>query len=182
MNTMTDESASAPHVSASAPAVSPFDPEGITWQRVSPRLATARFILLAIFLGIPLLALVVLAIALPDAAPWLWMSAGIVTVLLAWSAVIIRRQVRAIGFAERDEDLLIRKGVMFRSLVVVPYGRMQFVDVNAGPLARKLEISSLQLHTASPGTDATIDGLVPSEAARLRDRLASRGEARLAGL
>lgn len=179
---MTDDSASDLHVSASAPAVSPFDPDGIVWQRVSPRLATARFILLAIFLGIPLVALVVLAVVLPDAGPWLWISAAVVAVLVVWSAIVIKRQVSAIGFAERDEDLLIRKGVMFRSLVVVPYGRMQFVDVSAGPLARKLGISSLQLHTASPGTDATIDGLVPTEAARLRDRLASRGEARLAGL
>ena len=176
---MTDESASDLHVSVTA--ASPFDPEGIVWQRVSPRLTTARLIMLAIFLGIPLVALVVLAVVL-SAGPWLWLAAGVVAVLAAWSGFVISRQVRAIGFAERDEDLLIRKGVMFRSLVVVPYGRMQFVDVNAGPLARKLGISSLQLHTASPGTDATIDGLVPSEAARLRDRLASRGEARLAGL
>jgi uncharacterized protein len=40
----------------------------------------------------------------------------------------------------------------------------------------------VQLHTASPQTTATIEGLRPDEAARLRDRLASRGEARLAGL
>jgi uncharacterized protein len=76
----------------------------------------------------------------------------------------------------------VRRGVMFRSLVVVPYGRMQFVDVEAGPLARKLGYASVQLHTASPATDASIPGLVPDEAARLRDRLARRGEARLAGL
>ena len=78
--------------------------------------------------------------------------------------------------------VLIRKGVMFRSLVVVPYGRMQYVDVTAGPLARIFKIASVQLHTAAMGTDASIDGLTPAEAARLRDRLASRGEARLAGL
>ena len=89
---------------------------------------------------------------------------------------------RALGYAERDEDLLVRRGVMFRSLVVVPYGRMQFVDVEAGPLARRLGYASVQLHTASPSTDAAIPGLVPDEAARLRDRLARRGEARLAGL
>ena len=92
------------------------------------------------------------------------------------------RQVRAIGYAERDDDLLIRKGVMFRSMVVVPYGRMQYVDVEAGPLDRRLGLSKVQLHTASVGTDAQIPGLPPDEAARLRDRLASRGEARLAGL
>mgnify|MGYP000866005591 CR=1 FL=1 len=162
--------------------VSPFDPDGIEWQRVSSRLATARLLLLGIFLGLPLVALVVLAVLLPQAGPWLWVSAAAVAVVVAWSVAVVSRQVRAIGYAERDDDLLIRKGVMFRSLVVVPYGRMQFVDVTAGPLARRLDISSVQLHTASPGTDATIDGLQPADAARLRDRLASRGEARLAGL
>jgi uncharacterized protein len=163
-------------------ANSVFDPDGIVWQRVSGRLATARLIMLAMYLGVPLVALIVVAILVPDAGPWLWIGAGAVAIAIVWVAYVIGRQVRAIGYAERDEDLLIRKGVMFRSLVVVPYGRMQFVDVAAGPLDRNLRISSVQLHTASPGTDATIDGLEPEEAARLRDRLASRGEARLAGL
>ena len=103
-------------------------------------------------------------------------------VVLGWSSWLFGRQVRATSYAEREDDLLVRRGVMFRSIVVVPYGRMQFVDVQAGPLARLLGYSAVQLHTASPGTDAHIDGLVPDEAARLRDRLASRGEARLAGL
>ena len=71
---------------------------------------------------------------------------------------------------------------MFRSMVVVPYGRMQYVDVKAGPLARAFGVASVQLHTASIGTDAAIDGLPPVEATRLRDQLAARGEARLAGL
>ena len=159
---------------------SPFDPPGVTWERVSLRLATARLVLVGIWLGLPLVAGAVLAVVLDQT--WLWfVTAGLLAVAL-WTAYVIGRQVRAIGYAERDDDLLIRKGVMFRTLVVVPYGRLQLVDVTAGPLARKLGIASVQLHTASPGTDATIDGLRPSEAARLRDRLASRGEARLAGL
>jgi len=54
--------------------------------------------------------------------------------------------------------------------------------VNAGPLDRRFGLASVQLHTASASTDARIPGLDPEEAARLRDRLASRGEARAAGL
>ena len=92
------------------------------------------------------------------------------------------RQVAAWGDAERDDDLLLRNGVLFRKLVVVPYGRMQFVDVTAGPLDRMAGVARVQLHTASATTDASIPGLTPPEAARLRDRLAARGEARAAGL
>jgi membrane protein YdbS with pleckstrin-like domain len=59
---------------------------------------------------------------------------------------------------------------------------MQFVDVKAGPLDRAFGVAQVQLHTASAATDARIPGLGAAEAARLRDRLASRGQARLAGL
>ncbi|MFJ3405500.1 PH domain-containing protein [Promicromonospora sp. NPDC090134] len=158
---------------------SPFEPHDVTWSRVSPRLVTARLVPGTISLGIPLVVGVVLAVTV---SPWFWILAGVPAVFLLWSFLLVPRQVRAIGYAERDDDLLIRKGVMFRSMVVVPYGRMQYVDVEAGPLDRRLGLAKVQLHTASVGTDAQIPGLPPDEAARLRDRLASRGEARLAGL
>ncbi|MFI6425703.1 PH domain-containing protein [Promicromonospora sp. NPDC050880] len=158
---------------------SPFEPHDVTWNRVSPRLVTAMLVPAAFWLGIPAVVGVVLSLTV---SPWFWFLGGIPAALLLWSVLLIPRQVRAIGYAERDDDLLIRKGVMFRSLVVVPYGRMQYVDVEAGPLDRRLGLAKVQLHTASVGTDAQIPGLPPDEAARLRDRLASRGEARLAGL
>jgi membrane protein YdbS with pleckstrin-like domain len=160
--------------------VSLFSPTDVDWLPVSPRLATGR----RLTVGAPM----VVAVAVPlvvAAVTRVWWVAALALVpvaVAAWAWWVIGRQVEAIGYAERDEDLLVRRGVMFRSLVVVPYGRMQFVDVEAGPLARKLGYASVQLHTASPATDASIPGLVPDEAARLRDRLARRGEARLAGL
>lgn len=157
----------------------PFEPAGLDWKPVSPHLRTARHIVLAVFLGLPSVALTVLAAVLGG---WFWLAPAVVGSLTVWSAVIVARQVKAIGYAEREADLLVRKGVMFRQLVVVPYGRMQFVDVQSGPLGRALGIAQVQLHTASPGTDASIPGLPPEEAARLRDRLAALGEARLAGL
>jgi uncharacterized protein len=158
----------------------PFEPAGVAWQPVSPRLATARLVTTAIVLGVPLVGGVVAAVL--SGAAWVWAVPAALLALAAWCVVLIPRQVRAIGYAERADDLLIRKGIVFRSMVVVPYGRMQYVDVQAGPLARAVGIAQVQLHTASPGTDAAIDGLPPEEASRLRDQLASRGEARLAGL
>jgi membrane protein YdbS with pleckstrin-like domain len=72
--------------------------------------------------------------------------------------------------------------VAFRRLSVVPYGRMQFVDVTAGPIERLFKLSTIKLHTAAAASDARIPGLEPAEAARLRDQLASLGEAKAAGL
>ncbi|HEX3003607.1 MAG TPA: PH domain-containing protein [Angustibacter sp.] len=158
----------------------PFAPDDVTWHPVSDRLATGRRLVVGALCAVVAIAIAVVAVL----AGQLWLLTLLVVpaAALAWAWWLIGRQVHAMGYAERADDLLVRHGVMFRSIVVVPYGRMQFVDVAAGPLARKLGYSSVQLHTASPGTDASIDGLVPDEAARLRDRLAQRGEARLAGL
>jgi len=158
----------------------PFDPADVTWTPVSRRLVGARLTVTSIVLT-PVLVLVVLLAVLVGEA-WLWVFPAVVLLLALWIVWLVPRQVGAMAYAERADDLLVRRGIMFRSLVVVPYGRMQYVDVNAGPLARRFRIASVQLHTASPATSASIDGLPPHEAARLRDRMASRGEARLAGL
>lgn len=86
------------------------------------------------------------------------------------------------AYQERDEDLIVERGVMIRRLSVVPYGRMQFVDVTAGPVDRIFRLATVRLHTAAAASDARIPGLERAEAARLRDRLAALGEARAAGL
>lgn len=162
------------------PATSPFDPPGVVWQPVSPRLVTVRLISIAIWVGIPFLAGV--AVAALTGVAGLWAIPAVIGAFGLWLTWLVPRQVRAIGYAEREDDLLVRKGILLRSIVVVPYGRMQYVDVTAGPLARKVGIASVQLHTASAATDAEIPGLPAAEAARLRDQLASRGEARRSGL
>lgn len=164
----------------SAESTHPFDPDGVAWTPISPKLTTVRQIgnlATTLVLLVPFVVLTVLT-----GSAWFLAGAAVALVLGVWMALLVPRQVRAWGYAERQEDLLIRKGVMFRSLVVVPYGRMQYVDVQAGPVDRQFGIAKVQLHTASAGSDAAIPGLTPEEAARLRDRLASRGEARLAGL
>ncbi len=102
--------------------------------------------------------------------------------LLVWGWPMLGRNWRSWRYAERADDLLIQRGVMWREETVVPYGRMQLVEVESGPLQRKFGLASLQLHTAAAATDATIPGLDPAEAERLRDRLTELGEARSAGL
>jgi membrane protein YdbS with pleckstrin-like domain len=96
--------------------------------------------------------------------------------------VLLRGRFRSWGYAEREDDLLIRRGFVVRRLSVVPYGRMQFVDVTAGPVERIFGLATVKLHTAAAATDAKVPGLLTAEAERLRDRLASLGEAQASGL
>ena len=92
------------------------------------------------------------------------------------------RRFAAWGWARREDDLLLRRGVLVQRLTVVPYGRMQYVDVTAGPLDRRFGLATVVLHTAAAATDARIPGLRADTAAELRDHLAALGEARAAGV
>src|SRR5207302_2905189 len=89
-----------------------------------------------------------------------------------------RRRYRAWAYREREEDLIVSRGVLVRRVSVVPYGRMQYVEITAGPFERAFRLATVQLHTAAAASDARIPGLERDEAARLRDRLAVLGEAR----
>ncbi|GAA0260505.1 PH domain-containing protein [Cryptosporangium japonicum] len=156
-------------------------PEDAPWQPVSPRLAWVRRAGLLTML-VPVLAAVASTAIWTDVT-WLpWTIAVLGLGALGWGLFAVSRSVRSWGYAERDDDLLVRHGILVRRLSVVPYGRMQYVDVKAGPLERALGIATVQLHTAAAASDAAIPGLPTEEAARLRDRLAALGEARAAGL
>jgi len=155
-------------------------PEAVEWRSVSPKLITVELISRGILLIIVMAGLVVGWMASDF---WLFPVLMAVSVLLAgWRAIITIRAVRAWGYAERDHDLLVRHGLLIRRLSIVPYARMQYVDVTAGPLERAFGLATVQLHTAAAASDARIPGLAPVEASRLRDRLTALGEDRAEGL
>ncbi|WP_103064242.1 PH domain-containing protein [Actinomyces qiguomingii] len=160
-------------------AADPFAPDGIIFRPVSPRLITARLVSNLVFNGACLIGFVA---AGTWASPWFHIGTALVVVVTAWELWLIPRQVRAMGYAMADEHLLWRKGILYRRISVVPYGRMQFVDTSQGPLGRHLGIAEVKLHTASASTDATINGLPVTEAENLRRVLSDRGEQRMAGL
>ena len=149
---------------------------------MSPRLISARrlSLVLVYLLVIGALAALFLVPAVPRTIAWA--ATAVAVVAFVWLWWLIGRRVRSFGYAERGDDLVVTSGIMFRRLVIVPYGRMQLVDVKAGPIDRWLGVTTVQLHTASATTDARIPGLEPDVAAALRDRLARRGEQRSAGL
>ena len=156
-----------------------FGDSGMPWRPVSPKLATARLLVLSVFLVPPLLILLALSVFVWT---WFWVGAVLFAAALAGGAWVISRQVPAITWAEGAEELVVRRGRMFRTLVSVPYGRLQFVDVQSGPLGRRFDMATVELHTASPQSGGQIPGLPTAEAEALRERLAARGESQRAGL
>ena len=155
-------------------------PDDVQWRRVSGRLFWLKT--LVYLLTTAVLVLVCLGVwTVTEFRPVAFVAAffaGLVLLRLAF----LPRSLRSWGYAERADDLLVRHGLMIRRLSIVPYGRMQFVDVTAGPLERAYGMATVELHTATPATDAKIPGLHPDEAGRLRDRLSALGQAQAWGL
>lgn len=151
------------------------------WSRPSTRLATMR----RVELGVATVVALAVGAGLGGVliGPTVAGGAGAGVLVLAGALdVFLQRRVRSWGYLERSEDLLVRRGVLVRRLSVVPYGRMQFVDVTSGLAERSFGLSTARLHTAAAASDARIPGLAATEATRLRDRLAALGEAKAAGL
>jgi len=156
-----------------------YDPSDVEWTYASRRLIPTRLLASVVPFAALATGVAVGAAALDIALP---IILAVVLLLAVWAAWVMVRQVTAHAWVEREDDLVVKRGRIFRRVTVVPYGRMQYVEVAAGPIARAFGLARVQLHTASPGTDAHLSGVPASEAARLRDRLTERGEASLAGL
>ncbi|MEO5832821.1 MAG: PH domain-containing protein [Nakamurella sp.] len=159
-----------------------FAPPGESWRGLSPRYRAMRSLTSAVVIGV--LTLVPAVVVALTSGLW-WLVGMIVAVGFAGLAVrlvVIGRNFRSWGYAERPTDLYLTHGVLFRRLVAVPYGRMQLVEVTSGPLQRGYGLATVRLQTASPGSGARIPGLTPAEAVRLRDRLTERGQSQAAAL
>ena len=159
-----------------------FAPPAYEWKRLSPKYLSMRQ--LTSLVVPPILFTIPAVIVGLTTGRW-WISgliwaAAIVIVLLRLG--FVGRNWRSWGYVEREDDLYITHGVMFRSLIAVPYGRMQLVDINRGPLARALGLSELRFVTAAASSTVVIPGLPEAEAEELRDRLVALAESRRAGL
>lgn len=151
------------------------------WIALSPRFLTMKRLMVVCVWGFW-----TLAAALALGFLWKWWAAGLLAIVgLGWIGYRYWRAgrvYRAWGYAERDTDLYVRSGILFRRLTAVPYGRMQVVEVESGPIQRHFGLASVHLVTASASTNAHIPGLESDAAALLRDRLTERGEHQAAGL
>lgn len=149
------------------------------WRRVSPRLVVVELVsalLSVVVVGAATVGMFLLHIW------WLAIILCVVGVVALVNLILTPRRVRSIGYQLRDDDLLFRRGIMWQRFVAVPYGRMQLVDINRGPLARWLGLSELKFVTAAASAGVTIPGLVANDAEELRDHLVVVAESRRAGL
>jgi len=151
------------------------------WHRVSPKYVW--IVIVGSLVGAAFSAAVVVLVWWAFAWVWWgWLLIAALVVGYGIQLVVAPRRARAIGYRMRDDDLVLRRGIAWLRIVAVPYGRMQLIDVQRGPISRWLGLSDLRFITASSGSNVSIPGLPAELADELRDRLIALAETRRAGL
>lgn len=100
-----------------------------------------------------------------------------------WWILTTPRRTRALGYALESNHLMARRGIVFRSMSSMPYGRIQYVDVDSGPLERMCGVARLTVRTAGTTTGTMVlFGIPLNVAEELRADLVRRADERMAAL
>ena len=139
------------------------------------KLLTLRLMLLAIPAALLLLAGLVLTVFL-DGPGWLGPLVIVAALTLSPArAVATRLSFAYWGYAVREHDLTVRKGVIIRTAITVPFNRVQHASVHSGPLERNMGLSTIRVFTAGgAGADLSIEGLTAEAAGVLKDQILAR--------
>lgn len=101
--------------------------------------------------------------------PW-WLPVLPAGGIALWLAVVspIRAYAHA-AYSCADTHLRVVGGVLFRHDTIVPFGRVQHIDIDQGPVMQMFELAALTVHTAGEhAASVTVPGLAPARAEELR--------------
>ena len=96
-----------------------------------------------------------------------------VLVLYSYAAFVVpARKYRRWGYDMGGDRLRIVRGYMFFRDTVVPFGRIQHIDVNQGPIDRRFGLATLTVHTAgNHNSTVTLPGLLHADALAMRETI-----------
>ncbi|WP_417620956.1 PH domain-containing protein [Parasphingorhabdus sp.] len=127
-------------------------------------------------------ALILLILALA-AEILLWIQVGIQPGMILTPAALIAvalvfilpdRIYRRWGYDMGDEQLRVLRGFLWRKDTIVPFNRIQHIDVAQGPLQRIFGLSTLIVHTAGTHNSiVTLPGLATADAEDMRETIKS---------
>ena len=177
---------SQPVSSQSVPAQPVPEPQ---WVPAASRYLTVRFVHTLSALALPILVGVALYCAGAFfGGPEVLRIVGLAVIAVfglwgLWWILTTPRRTRALGYALESNHLMARRGIVFRSMSSMPYGRIQYVDVDSGPLERMCGVARLTVRTAGTTTGTMVlFGIPLNVAEELRADLVRRADERMAAL
>ena len=140
--------------------LTPLDPAFITTSRIATALGLLPFVVGAGVL---------------EFAKLLPPGTFLVPVLLAYAFVaftVPARKYRHWGYDMGTDRLRVVRGYMFYRDTIVPFGRIQHIDVDQGPIDRRYGLAKLTVHTAgNHNSTVTLPGLAHTDALAMREAI-----------
>lgn len=107
-----------------------------------------------------------------EGLPWGVLSTLFAVLTLIGVVVTAGRQYARWGYALGADDLRVVRGYAFHTDTVVPFVRVQHIDVGQGPLERLCGVAHLVVHTAGTHNSiVTLPGLTRARAEAMRDTI-----------
>ncbi|MGB3739285.1 MAG: PH domain-containing protein [Pontixanthobacter sp.] len=120
------------------------------------------------------LPIIAIGVALEFAVPGL-PGIVIVPVLILAALIVFRiplRRYHARGYDMGSDRLRVVRGILFNVDTVVPFGRIQHIDVDQGPLQRAYGLATLTVHTAGThNASVHLPGLENGHAKAMREEM-----------
>ncbi|MCA0910247.1 PH domain-containing protein [Qipengyuania gaetbuli] len=138
--------------------------------QLDPRYKTMMRLVAGITAAFLLLGASIAEMAIPGWTGIVWVPALLIILyLVVWLPM---RRYAARGYSLAEERLRVVRGVLFRSDTVVPFGRVQHIDVDQGPLERAFHLATLTVHTAgSHNASVSLPGLAHEDAVAMREEI-----------
>jgi uncharacterized protein len=140
--------------------LTPLNPAYVTTTRISSALGLLPFLIGAGVL---------------ESAQMITPGSFMVPALIAYAFlafVVPARKYRHWGYAMGSDRLRIVRGYMFYRDTVVPFGRIQHIDVDQGPIDRRYDLATLTVHTAgNHNSTVALPGLLHADALAMRETI-----------
>lgn len=113
-------------------------------------------------------------------APHLNVPQGIATGIISFALILLIltlpiRRVASIRYHMDQDHIRIRRGFLFTVDTIVPFVRVQHIDVSQGPIERSLGLSSLSVYTSGVvNLTVTLPGLETNQANIMREAIHRR--------
>ncbi len=97
---------------------------------------------------------------------------AIMILLAIWVWLVPMKRHARLAFDIGADRMRVTSGYLFFTDTVVPFGRIQHIDVDQGPLERGYDLATLVVHTAgSHGRTIKLLGLMHKDALELREHI-----------
>jgi membrane protein YdbS with pleckstrin-like domain len=131
-------------------------------------------------LGILLMAAIGVAVLppYPSTLDWLFgrLIPGLILLTGLCITLLVLKRIKWKAYAMRTHDIAYRSGLFWRKVVILPFNRVQHVEVTSGPLQRRFSLATLKFYTAGGSSvDLKIEGLRAEVAEQLRAHILESG-------